>query len=205
MTTATPVAALLAAALCCAAEAAAGVAVRLEPVAGSPAPRGVASTVLEVAPERLFRAMTDVAHWAEFMPFMVRSAPDPQTRGAWRQQLDLPFPWSDRLYAVRVDARQDARERWTVSWRHVAGTGNVRGLDGHLSLRAVDEGRAAVELTLWSDLGGLVPAAAQESLLQRSLGWILDGLRQQAGRCRYDTPVAPSCAEERPIGAAGPP
>jgi ribosome-associated toxin RatA of RatAB toxin-antitoxin module len=168
----------------------------LEPLAGSAIRRGVATTTLAVPAERLFRAMADVDHWAEFMPFMVRSRPlGPREERVWEQDLALPFPLRDRIYAIRVQASHEG-DQWTVVWHHVAGSGNVRGLQGRLDLRALGPSRTAVELSLWSDLGGLASVAAQEAMLQRSLGWILDGLRQQAGRCRYDRPVAPSCAEE---------
>lgn len=196
----------LAAAALLAGEARAEVTVSLEEVRGSALRRGVATTVLEMPEERLFRAMTDVAHWPEFMPFMAASAVVPGARdGVWEQQLDLPFPLRDRHYRVRVEARQEEHGS-TVTWRHVAGSGDIRGLEGELILRALPGERTWVELRLWSDLGGLAPVSRQESMLARSLGWILDGLRQQARRCRYDRPVAPSCGEEpaRPVHGSFP-
>src|SRR4029077_18292333 len=34
---------------------------------------GVGRGVIEAPPERVFRALTDYAHWSEFMPFLVKS------------------------------------------------------------------------------------------------------------------------------------
>src|SRR5688572_1471997 len=104
--------ALLLAATVCSGAAPPAVTLRLEAVEGSAVRRGVATAVLEVPAERLFEAMADVAHWTEFMPFLVRSAPDPRhATDVWQQRLDLPAPASDRHYSVRVDARRTERGR----------------------------------------------------------------------------------------------
>ena len=170
----------------CAGAASGAVTTSLEPVAGSPLRRGVATTVLAIPAERLFAAMADLAHWPEFMPYMTRSTVVAGTPGeVWEQRLELPLPLRDRQYRVRVQADRDDTGRWFVAWRHVPGSGNLRGLDGRMTLRAIGGDRTAVELRLWSDLGGFAPVATQEAMLRRSLGWILDGLQQQAGRCRY--------------------
>src|SRR5258706_12871244 len=56
--------------------------------------------VVEAPPERVFRALADIAHWPEWMPFLRRSDAQPQGDSSvlsW-QVMNLPSPLGERRY-----------------------------------------------------------------------------------------------------------
>lgn len=168
---------------------------RLEAVAGSAVREGLGMRVLAAAPERVFRAVIDVGHYREFMPFMSASdaAAEPDGTVLSRQTLDLPG--RPRTYTVRARHRVEetpAGPAWTASWTLVPGSGDLRENRGTWTLTAFAGGGTLVVLRLLSDTGER-PAWLQDRLTLKSLAWILDGLRQHVGRCRYDDPEPPGC------------
>jgi uncharacterized protein YndB with AHSA1/START domain len=151
--------------------------------------------VLDTPPERVFRALLDFDHYAEWTPFVVQSSGRPLPGGIVEnaQRLDLPAPVADRHFRVHVRSgveRRDGRERWTVRWEQVPGSGNVRAQRGAWTLVRLGGGRTLVSCRARVDPGGAIPAWLANRWLARSLPWVLDGLRQQAHRWRYD-PRAP--------------
>lgn len=169
-----------------------------EPASGPPA-AGRALRILDAPAERLFRAVADVGHYAEFFPFVSRSRAEVGADGRLlvHQVVDLPFPWPDRRFAATVESSRPGRGAaavWSAGWRHVPGSGNVRENRGRWTLLPLAPGRTLVELRLESDAGG-VPRSLQRRALADTLPWALDGLRQQVNRCRYDEPVHPTCGE----------
>jgi hypothetical protein len=75
----------------------------------------VAVALMDSAPERLFEVLTDVEKFAEFMPYVKTSRAERQIDGTIinHQELGLPFPITDRQYAVRITngIRGDGRQR----------------------------------------------------------------------------------------------
>jgi uncharacterized protein YndB with AHSA1/START domain len=177
--------------------------VRLVPIRGEPDREGLAARLLPWPPERLFRAVADADHWSEWVPFLERSERrrDPGGAPVWSLAFDLPLPLRDRRYRARVVAEEpdaDTSEDWTVSWASVPGSGNVARAQGSFSLRAHGPGRTLVVFRTATDTGDRTPRFLQERALLQSLPWVLDGLRQQVGRCRYTVPWPDGCREERP-------
>ena len=177
--------------------------VRLVPIRGQPDREGLAARLLPWPPERLFRAVADADHWSEWVPFLERSerSRDPDGAPVWSLAFDLPLPLRDRRYRARVAAVEPAGGapgRWTVSWASIPGSGNVARARGSFSLRAHGPGRTLVVFRTATDTGDRTPRLLQERALLESLPWVLDGLRQQVGRCRYTVPWPDGCREERP-------
>jgi ribosome-associated toxin RatA of RatAB toxin-antitoxin module len=175
--------------------------VRMPPATNGRLGEGTAWRILEAPAERLYRAVADWSHYAEFFPFVVAS--DAEIDGAGRtvirQRVDLPFPWPDRRFAAVAETAPG-----TVRWRLLPGSGNVRANRGAWRLTPLGPDRTLVELRLHSDAGLAVPAAVQRRALERTLPWALDGLRQQVDRCRYDLPIHSTCRESPPWPAAAP-
>lgn len=186
--------------------------VELREVAWSEVRAGVLRGVIAAPAERLYRTLTDFVHWSEFMPFVASSTATPGTGGGvlCEQRLDLPFPYPDRdyrLHATHGAETTPGGRRWWVRWEDLPvaeAAGAARGGETRAGvvLRPLGGARTAVEIELWSDGGGLLPRGVQERITARSLGWILDGLRQQVQRCRYDLPRAASCGEAAPFVSA---
>ncbi len=197
------------------------------PDAGTPpdAAAGVAYRVLPAPAERVFRAVADWRHYAEFFPFVLESRVLPGAGGQAlgedppvalvEQRVDLPFPFPDRRFTLRAGWRccsdRDGRRPYEFTWSHVEGTGNIASQEGRWRLwpLASDSGEGAgptlVELRLASDAGAGVPDGLERRALLETLAWALDGLRQQVNRCRYDLPIHPTCREAPPEPAWKPP
>jgi uncharacterized protein YndB with AHSA1/START domain len=157
---------------------------------GKPA-EGIGRGIVEAPPERVFRALTDYAHWEEFMPYMEKSDARPGPDGSVESEhaMDFPSPLGERRYRVcfrhRVEAGA-AGKTWRIEWSYVPGSGNVAGLRGSWTLTAQGADRTLAVCRLWTDLGGSVPASASDRGTARMLPWIFDGLRQHVRRSRYD-------------------
>jgi len=182
---------------------------RLVEVPGERHREGLAARVLPHPPDRVLRAVADTDHWAEWVPFLARSArqsPAESGGGAaggprWELAFDLPFPLRDRHYAARVEVSGDADDARTVSWESIPGSGNVASARGSFTLSPRGPGRTLVVFRSATDPGDATPELLLERALRKSLAWVLDGLRQQVNRCRYTEPWPDGCREERP----GPP
>lgn len=166
--------------------------------AGEEVSQGRALRVLDRPPEMVLRAVRDLAHYHEFMPFMAASTPGRGADGGSEVavELDLPLPQTDRHYAIRV-ARDGTlgSDGHEVAWEMVPGSGNVRFHRGAFRLTPWPGDETLVEIRLANDPGGLVPRSFQRDALRETLPWVLDGLRQHVGRCRYQQPVPDGCTE----------
>jgi uncharacterized protein YndB with AHSA1/START domain len=167
--------------------------VRVEMVAAEAGqPReGVGRGVVEAPPERVFRALADYAHWAEWVPFLKGSDAEPQTDGSVlsRQWMSLPSPVGERRYRVRFSREiETGREGkvWLIRWSLVPGSGNLAGLRGSWRLTALGPDRSLAVCRLFTDPGGLTPRWAVDRGTAQTLPWIFHGLRQQVHRSRYD-------------------
>jgi hypothetical protein len=160
--------------------------------AGEPQ-EGVGRGVVEAPPERVFRALADYAHWAEWVPFLKSSDAQPQTDGSAlsRQEMNLPSPVGERRYRVRfTQGIETGREgkAWVIRWSLVPGSGNLAGLRGSWRLTALGPDRSLAVCRLFTDPGGLTPRWAVDRGTVQTLPWIFHGLRQQVRRSRYDAP-----------------
>lgn len=171
------------------------VVVRLAPADARGLREGLAIRVLDTLPERLARALTDFRHYPEWAPFVARATSRALADGAFEQEqrLDLPAPVTDRHFRLRfhVEAERAAPAApWQMHWSLVPRSGNLRDHRGAWGLAGLGDGRTLAWCRVYVDPGGLVPAWLVNRTVARSLPWILDGLRQQAHRWRYD-PRAP--------------
>lgn len=152
---------------------------------------GIGRGLIQAPPERVFRALSDVEHWHEFMPFLEQSTAKRRKDGSIEsfQRLELPFPVGRRAYRVRVRPRVEKTAGgtvWHVDWTYVPDSGNVKDHHGSWTLTAAAHGATSATLRLATDPGGFVPARAVERGTAETLPWIFHGLRQHVRRSRYD-------------------
>lgn len=168
--------------------------VSLAPVRPDGPQEGIGHGLVEAPPGRVFRALADVEHWHEFMPFLEQSTARPRRDGSVEsfQRLELPFPLGRRSYRVRVRNRVEkiaAGNVWHIDWSYVPGSGNVKDHRGSWTLTAAPDGATLATLRLYTDPGGFAPARAMDRGTTETLPWIFHGLRQHVRRSRYDDPA----------------
>src|SRR6185295_2341169 len=123
---------------------------------------GIGRGLIEAPPERVFRALADVEHWHEFMPFLEQSTARRKQDGSIEsfQRLDLPFPLGRRSYRIlvrrRIEQPAGGGTMWHIDWASVPGSGNVRDHHGSWTLTAAEGGATLATLRLATDPGGLV-------------------------------------------------
>lgn len=196
-----------------------GTVTRPIPMAGVNQRAGLAVRLVRHDPERVVRAVADVVHWREWVPFLESSerstAPGPASR---ELAFDLPWPLRDRHYRATVlvessrpaagaeapgrtgGERFDAGGReWLLSWLSVPDSGNVEWARGSFLVRELGSGRSLVVFRSATDLGEpRLTRSLLDRVVEDSLRWVLDGLAQQVNRCRYVVPYPDGCTEERP-------
>jgi hypothetical protein len=187
-----PFLALLALLVFCtgAADGATDVEVTLTPTGKGRPQEGTARGVIAAPPERVARAVADLAHWHEFMPFLTASDARPQSDGSVlsEQRLALPFPLGSHHYRIRFQSRSEsgaAGPVWRAEWSYVPGSGDIAGLRGSWTLEPAPGGATLATCRLWTDPGS-VSALLMDRATAKSLLWIFDGLRQHVRRSRYD-------------------
>lgn len=173
--------------------------VRLIPVPGERAPEGAVARILPVSAARAWRAVADVDHWPEWVPFLEVSERQPGSpeRPRWRVELDLPLPLLDRHYTAGARTSSAGAAR-VLDWRSVPGSGNVAWARGSFTVTPRGSERALVVFRTASDFGDHTPVFLLEHALRKALPWVLDGLAQQVNRCRYTVPYPDGCHEEPP-------
>jgi uncharacterized protein YndB with AHSA1/START domain len=162
---------------------------------------GVGRGEVQAPPERVFRALADVEHWHEFMPFLEQSTARRRKDGSIEsfQRLELPFPVGRRSYRIRVRSRVErtaGETVWHVDWTCVPGSGNVKDHHGSWTLTDQGHGTTFATLRLSTDPGGMIPARAMDRGTVETLPWIFHGLRQHVQRSRYDGSTPGSIAIE---------
>jgi ribosome-associated toxin RatA of RatAB toxin-antitoxin module len=157
--------------------------VTLRPVGDGPK-EGIGAGVIEAPPERVFRALMDLDHWDEFMPFVEESDARPQPDGSVlsSQRLALPAMIGERHLQIRVTGQAGRK----VEWSYVPGSGNLKTQRGSWTLSAAGEQKTRATLRLFTDPGGSAPDWVMDRATGKSLVWIFDGLRQQVRRPRYN-------------------
>lgn len=162
------------------------VVVSSEPVVGSDLRIAIGSRVIDGAPERVVRALADYAHYEEWMPFLEESrilSSDARSTEVV-QRLDLPAPLGTRRFRVRFEsASSEGKSR--VAWRFVPGSGDLREHYGSFVVSAFAPNRTLVTCRLVLDPGDVGVWLANRTA-EKSVPWILDGLRQTVNRSRYD-------------------
>lgn len=159
--------------------------VRLVESPGGGPKEGVGMGVVDAPPARVFAALTDFAHYQEWVPFVrtsdARSQPDGAVVSA--QSFHLPALVGDRAYKIRAVASASSGV-WTTRWTYVPGSGNVVDTRGSWTVVAYGKGRALATCRLFTD-PGRVPHWTMNHATLESLPWIFKGLRQQVMRGRY--------------------
>ncbi|HEX9669241.1 MAG TPA: SRPBCC family protein [Thermoanaerobaculia bacterium] len=171
--------------------AAGGVQVRLEPAGAANGIReGVGTGVVDFPPERVFRAVADLEHWEEWVPFLVAAdawrLPDGTVESA--QRLEAPALGRPLVFTVRARAAVAGKgraRRWTLTWSHVPGSGNVAGHHGSWTLTEHSPGRTLATCRLLTDPGGDTPAWAMNQATHKMITWMFDSLPLQTNRGRY--------------------
>jgi ribosome-associated toxin RatA of RatAB toxin-antitoxin module len=152
---------------------------------------GIGRGVIEAAPERVWRALTDYTHWQEFMPFLERSDALPQPDGSVLGNHSMNLPIGQLRYQVRFTQQvaTGAEGRvWQIRWTYVAGSGNVTDLRGSWTLTAKGTASSFAVCRLYIEPGGATPRSAFDRGTSKMLPWIFHGLRQHVRRSRYDEP-----------------
>ena len=159
--------------------------VSLKPAGGGPR-EGIGIGLIDAPPDRVYRALMDLDHWDEFMPFVEESDAKPQPDGSILsfQRLQLPSAIGDRHLRIRVIGQPGRK----VEWSYVPGSGNVKTQTGSWTLEAAHGGKTKATLRMRTDPGGSAPAFAMDRATSKSLVWIFDGLRQHVRRSRYQAP-----------------
>ncbi len=152
---------------------------------------GIGRGVVQAPPERVFRALADLEHWHEFMPFLEQSTARPRKDGSIEsfQRLELPFPVGRRSYRIRVRnqvERTAGGTVWRIDWTCVPGSGNVKDHHGSWTLAATGNRATLATVHLYTDPGGMIPVRAMDRGTLETLPWIFHGLRQHVQRARYD-------------------
>lgn len=160
----------------------------LAPVKSDTPSAGIGRGFVAAPPGRVFRALMDVEHWHEFMPFMEQSSARRRKDGSVEsfQRLELPFPIGRRSYRIRLRGRVE-RSAWHLDWTYVPDSGTVKDHHGSWTLTPSGSGTQAA-LRLFTDPGGFVPARAVDRGTLETLPWIFHGLRQHVQRSRYGDP-----------------
>lgn len=167
---------------------------------GSEPSEGLAARVLPRDLDRVWRAVADVDHWSEWVPFLEASERVAGGDGApaWELRLDLPVPLRDRHYRAAVRVGEGVGGSRTVSWRSVPGSGNLAWARGSFRLEPRGPGSTLVVFRTATDTGDRTPRFLLDRALRESLPWVIDGLAQQVNRCRYTDPWPDGCREAPP-------
>lgn len=163
------------------------VVVRLARGTGGGPRQGIGVATIDAPPARVFAALTDFAHWAEFMPFMSRSEARREADGTILCSQALALPMGERHYQVRAQIRAQegaGSAAWRTSWSYVPGSGNIAAQRGSWTLTPYGPGRTLAVLRLASDPGGVSTWMA-DRIATKSIPWIFNGLRQHVRRDRY--------------------
>jgi ribosome-associated toxin RatA of RatAB toxin-antitoxin module len=163
----------------------------LRPMGKGKPQEGVGRGFLAAPPERVFRAVADVEHWHEFMPFLEASDAHLQPDGSVlsAQRLALPFPLGERHYRIRFRSRLERTAQgavWHAEWSYVPGSGNLADLRGSWTLTAAPGGTLAI-CRIRTDPGSF-SSRLMDRATAKSIPWIFDGLRQHIRRSRYLSP-----------------
>ncbi len=159
-------------------------------IPGTSFKEGIGRALIPLPIERVERAVADVLHYEEFMPFLETSTAESQSDGSIlsRQKLDLPGLLGTRRLTARFHLARPTPATYSVTWVSLPGS-EVRDQHGSFHLAPLGDGSRGTLVTcrFFLDPGG-APAFLVNPQTERSVGWILDGLRQHVNRGRYGEP-----------------
>lgn len=157
-------------------------------VPGTSFKEGFGRAIIPLPFGRVERAVADVLHYEEFMPFLESSTAEPQADGTIlsRQRLDLPGVLGTRRLTARFRLTRPTPTTYKVAWTSLPGS-EVRDQHGSFTLEPFGDGSRGTLVTcrFFLDPGGAA-AFLVNPQTERSVGWILDGLRQHVRRGRYE-------------------
>ncbi len=133
-----------------------------------------------VAATALIEVIRSAEHYAEFMP-RVMSSTVSQEGDEWHnaQEVNFPFPISNRHYTVRLEEAPVLSGDWKLSWTYVIGSGNIEDTRGFW--RVVDLGEESVLCyEVFSDPGGHIPGWAVNKASKSTIPKLLRSVAQRA-------------------------
>lgn len=167
-------------------------------VDGSPIREMLALTTIDKPAWRLFASVADYPNYPQFMPYVKKSRVlhEQGNRSRVFQQLDFPWPISDRYYTIELTADTTYSEQghyfvsWTLSRAGLetpAGEGlPLKVDDGYWLFCTIGENRTFVEYYINSDPGGLLPSWAVNQANSRAVPDVLHAVARRADSATYD-------------------
>jgi len=168
-----------------------GITVWSREVPDSPVLEVKAQTVMKIDIERVWTVVSDVDHFAEFMPYVEEArvlAKEGDSAVVIYQRIDPPMV-QQRDYALRVQFKRDTEKgiytrRWQAAPERApkarAGVLRLTNVSGSWNLERLDAGRTRVTYTLLSDPGGAIPGWASNFANRRSLPELLRAVSKRA-------------------------
>jgi len=149
-----------------------------------PVKEGMAIGLIDVAPESVFRVVTDNENFEEFMPYVIQSDVELLKEGAIinHQHLDFPFPIGDRFYKINIIntiENINKRKIFKSTWTYVKGSGNIQDTYGSWILEEYGQGKTLATYIVCTDPGGWIPSWAKNMATEIALPEIIERVRQR--------------------------
>ncbi len=156
--------------------------VHLSDVAGSAVKKATAIAVIDAAPDRVSRVLTDYESFPEFMPYCrtVRIDEKDEDGARVRYELDFPWPIGDRHYVLELKSGSESRGELTVfvnTWAYVPDSGNINDTYGSWEVFPEGSDRSLVRYTVFTDPGGRVPGWAANVATNVAVPGVIEGVR----------------------------
>ena len=149
------------------------------------------------SPARLWKAVNDLEHYTEFMPYLEKAKViKREGASAWQYySVDAPVI-SDRDYTLKLTKDPDPgkKDRWRVSWvaankvgpKPQPGKVRVKVATGSWVFRAKQGGKATLILyTVRSDPGGSIPSWIANRANRKAVPDVMRALLKQSKKSRY--------------------
>ena len=149
------------------------------------------------SPARLWKAVNDLEHYTEFMPYLEKAKViKREGSSAWQYySVDAPVI-SDRDYTLKLTTDPDPgkKDRWRVSWvaankvgpKPQPGKVRVKVATGSWVFRAKEGGKATLILyTVRSDPGGSIPSWIANRANRKAVPDVMRALLKQSKKSRY--------------------
>jgi len=128
----------------------------------------LATAVLDYPSEQIVSILSDYPRYIEFMPYVEKSTVVTQKENSTLlfQQLNFPWPISDRHFVIELTSKSDNRGSHFISWTLATETGDAptgNGIalktdDGYWKLCPINSGNSTyIEYFIHTDPGGILP------------------------------------------------
>jgi uncharacterized membrane protein len=157
--------------------------------------RGVWTT--KQSPQRLWKAINDLEHYTEFMPYLeTAKVLKREGESAWQYYcLDTPVI-SDRDYTLKLTkaAEPGKSGKWRVSWTTANAVGpkpkpgkvRITVADGSWLLEARNGGKSTrITYTVRSDPGGSIPSWIANRVNRKAVPDVMRAVVKQSKKSRY--------------------